>query len=92
VGNPTAVAALHVGAAELAADQVGVHNHAQGKPRPEGAATANGEAAWRIGVPPYCRRVAEDANLGLPAVRAAGVAAVEVTELLRPLNRRTVKS
>ena len=41
------------------------------------------EAARRIGVPPHCCRAYEDTDLGLHAIRAAGMEAVDVRELLR---------
>ncbi len=40
------------------------------------------EAARRIGVPPQFCRAYEDTDLGLQAIRAAGMAAVDVRELL----------
>jgi beta-phosphoglucomutase-like phosphatase (HAD superfamily) len=40
------------------------------------------EAARRIGVPPHLCRAYEDTDLGLQAIRAAGMAAVDVRELL----------
>ena len=40
------------------------------------------EAARRIGVPPQCCRAYEDTDLGLQAIRAAGMEAVDVRELL----------
>jgi len=42
------------------------------------------EAARRIGVPPHLCRAYEDTELGLEAIRAAGMEAVDVRELLRP--------
>ncbi|HHY86715.1 MAG TPA: beta-phosphoglucomutase family hydrolase [Verrucomicrobia bacterium] len=41
------------------------------------------EAARRIGVPPECCRAYEDTDLGLQAIRAAGMEAVDVRELIR---------
>ncbi len=41
------------------------------------------EAARRIGVPPECCRAYEDTELGLQAIRAAGMEAVDVRKLLR---------
>jgi HAD superfamily hydrolase (TIGR01509 family) len=41
------------------------------------------EAARRIGVPPGLCRAYEDTELGLQAIRAAGMEAVDVRELLR---------
>jgi beta-phosphoglucomutase-like phosphatase (HAD superfamily) len=40
------------------------------------------EAARRIGVPPQCCRAYEDTDLGMQAIRAAGMEAVDVRELL----------
>ena len=40
------------------------------------------EAARRIGVPPHCCRAYEDTDLGLRAIRAAGMEAVDVRLLL----------
>ncbi len=40
------------------------------------------EAARRIGVPPECCRAYEDSDLGMQAIRAAGMEAVDVRELL----------
>ena len=40
------------------------------------------EAARRIGVPPHLCRAYEDTELGLQAIRAAGMEAVDVRELL----------
>jgi len=40
------------------------------------------EAARRIGVPPHLCRAYEDTNLGMRAIRAAGMEAVDVRELL----------
>jgi len=40
------------------------------------------EAARRIGVPPQFCRAYEDTNLGMQAIRAAGMEAVDVRELL----------
>ncbi len=45
------------------------------------------EAARRIGVPPQFCRAYEDTDLGLQAIRAAGMEAVDVRELLLPVNR-----
>lgn len=42
------------------------------------------EAARRIGVPPQCCRAYEDTDLGMQAIRAAGMEAVDVRELLAP--------
>ncbi|MCU0772456.1 MAG: HAD-IA family hydrolase [Verrucomicrobia bacterium] len=42
------------------------------------------EAARRIGVPPECCRAYEDSDLGMQAIRAAGMEAVDVRELLKP--------
>jgi len=41
------------------------------------------EAARRLGVPPHLCRAYEDTDLGLQAIRAAGMEAVDVRELLR---------
>jgi beta-phosphoglucomutase family hydrolase len=41
------------------------------------------EAARRIGVEPRCCRAYEDTDLGLQAIRAAGMEAVDVRELLK---------
>jgi beta-phosphoglucomutase family hydrolase len=46
------------------------------------------EAARRIGVPPTQCRAYEDTDLGLEAIRAAGMDAVDVRELLRPSTVR----
>jgi len=40
------------------------------------------EAARRIGVPPQFCRAYEDTDLGIQAIRAAGMEAVDVRELL----------
>lgn len=40
------------------------------------------EAARRIGVPPQCCRAYEDTDLGIQAIRAAGMEAVDVRQLL----------
>ncbi len=40
------------------------------------------EAARRLGVPPQCCRAYEDTDLGMRAIRAAGMEAVDVRELL----------
>jgi beta-phosphoglucomutase-like phosphatase (HAD superfamily) len=42
------------------------------------------EAARRLGVPPERCRAYEDTDLGLQAIRAAGMEAVDVREMLRP--------
>lgn len=42
------------------------------------------EAARRIGVPPQQCRAYEDTDLGLQAIRAAGMEAIDVRALLRP--------
>jgi len=41
------------------------------------------EAARRIGVPPQCCRAYEDSALGMQAIRAAGMEAVDVRQLLK---------
>lgn len=41
------------------------------------------EAARRLGVPPHFCRAYEDTDLGLEAIRAAGMEAVDVRELLQ---------
>lgn len=41
------------------------------------------EAAKRIGVPPHLCRAYEDTDLGMEAIRAAGMEAVDVRELLK---------
>ena len=40
------------------------------------------EAARRLGVPPQCCRAYEDTDLGMQAIRAAGMEAVDVREML----------
>ena len=45
------------------------------------------EAARRLGVPPQCCRAYEDTDFGMQAIRAAGMEAVDVRELL--LKRET---
>jgi beta-phosphoglucomutase family hydrolase len=45
------------------------------------------EAARRIGVPPQSCRAYEDSDLGIQAIRAAGMEAVDVREMLRPRER-----
>lgn len=45
------------------------------------------EAAWRIGVEPKFCRAYEDTDLGLTAIRAAGMEAVDVRKLLNQLKR-----
>ena len=42
------------------------------------------EAARRIGVPPEFCRAYEDTDLGMQAIRSAGMEAIDVRELLRP--------
>ena len=44
------------------------------------------EAARRIGIPPEHCRAYEDTELGLQAIRAAGMEAIDVRELLRPAS------
>ena len=44
------------------------------------------EAARRIGVPPQFCRGYEDTDLGMQAIRSAGMEAVDVRELIRPLK------
>src|SRR5688572_8913377 len=46
------------------------------------------EAARRIGVPPEFCRAYEDTDLGLQAIRAAGMEAMDVRELLAPIMIR----
>lgn len=46
------------------------------------------EAARRLGVPPARCRAYEDTDLGLQAIRAAGMEAVDVRELLPKLRRQ----
>ena len=41
------------------------------------------EAARRIGVEPACCRAYEDTDLGLQAIRAAGMEAVDVRQLVK---------
>ena len=43
-----------------------------------------GATARRLGVPPQLCRAYEDTDLGLQAIRAAGMDAVDVRELLTP--------
>jgi beta-phosphoglucomutase-like phosphatase (HAD superfamily) len=45
------------------------------------------EAARRIGVPPAFCRAYEDADLGVQAIRAAGMEAVDVRPLTTPATR-----
>ena len=45
------------------------------------------EAARRIGVPPQFCRAYEDTDLGMQAIRAAGMEAVDVRELLVKVKR-----
>jgi beta-phosphoglucomutase family hydrolase len=45
------------------------------------------EAARRIGVDPKFCRAYEDTDLGMQAIRSAGMDAVDVRELLKPLHR-----
>jgi beta-phosphoglucomutase-like phosphatase (HAD superfamily) len=45
------------------------------------------EASRRIGVPPEFCRAYEDTDLGMQAIRAAGMEAVDVRELLRQAGR-----
>jgi beta-phosphoglucomutase-like phosphatase (HAD superfamily) len=40
------------------------------------------EAARRLGVPPHCCRAYEDTDLGMRAIRAAGMEAIDVRQLL----------
>lgn len=44
------------------------------------------EAARRLGVPPECCRAYEDTELGMQAIRAAGMEAVDVRDLLKEDN------
>jgi HAD superfamily hydrolase (TIGR01509 family) len=46
------------------------------------------EAARRIGVPPSKCRAYEDTEIGLEAIRAAGMEAVDVRELRRAASQR----
>lgn len=48
------------------------------------------EAARRMGVPPQFCRAYEDTDIGMQAIRAAGMEAVDVRELLKPLPRSIV--
>ena len=48
------------------------------------------EAARRLGVPPECCRAYEDTDLGMQAIRAAGMDAVDVRECLPATNRQEV--
>jgi beta-phosphoglucomutase family hydrolase len=50
--------------------------------RPKPAPDIFLEAARRLGVPPHCCRAYEDTDLGLEAIRAAGMEAVDVRPLL----------
>jgi beta-phosphoglucomutase-like phosphatase (HAD superfamily) len=45
------------------------------------------EAARRIGVPPHLCRGYEDTDLGLAAIRAAGMEAIDVRHLIDPVRR-----
>jgi len=44
------------------------------------------EAARCIGIPPQCCRAYEDTDLGMQAIRAAGMKAVDVRDLLASVN------
>jgi beta-phosphoglucomutase-like phosphatase (HAD superfamily) len=46
------------------------------------------EAAKRIGVAPELCRAYEDTDLGMMAIRAAGMEAIDVRELLKPVTKR----
>ncbi|HEY5909039.1 MAG TPA: HAD-IA family hydrolase [Verrucomicrobiae bacterium] len=48
------------------------------------------EAARRLGVPPQHCRAYEDTDLGMQAIRAAGMEAVDVRQLLRSVERESV--
>ncbi len=50
------------------------------------------EAARRIAVPPECCRAYEDTELGLQAIRAAGIEAVDVRPLIEPRTKSTANS
>jgi HAD superfamily hydrolase (TIGR01509 family) len=45
------------------------------------------EAARRIGIPPQACRAYEDTDLGMQAIRAAGMEAIDVRELLAKTSK-----
>ena len=69
---------VHLGIRELFATIVTSEEIANQKPAPDIFL----EAARRIAVPPECCLAYEDTDLGLQAIRAAGMQAVDVRELL----------
>lgn len=68
----------HLGIRELFAAVVTSEDVVQQKPAPDIFL----EAARRIGVPPAACRAYEDTDLGMQAIRAAGMEAVDVRQLL----------
>ena len=74
---------VHLGIRELFAAVVTSEDVIHQKPAP----VIFLEAARRIGVPPQCCRAYEDTDLGMQAIRAAGMEAVDVRELVGGLNR-----
>ncbi len=70
----------HIGIRQLFAAIVTSEDVQRQKPAPDIFL----EAARRIGVSPHLCRAYEDTDLGLHAIRAAGMAAVDVRELIRP--------
>src|SRR5882762_9635822 len=73
----------HLGIRELFQAIVTSEDVQQQKPAPDIFL----EAARRIGVPPEFCRAYEDTDLGLQAIRAAGMEAVDVRELVRSSKR-----
>ncbi len=68
----------HIGIRQLFAAIVTSEDVQRQKPAPDIFL----EAARRIGVPPHLCRAYEDTDLGMQAIRAAGMEAVDVRELL----------
>jgi beta-phosphoglucomutase-like phosphatase (HAD superfamily) len=73
----------HLGIRHLFAAVVTNEDVARQKPAPDIFL----EAARRLGVPPQCCRAYEDTDLGMEAIRAAGMDAVDVRTLLKEPNR-----
>jgi beta-phosphoglucomutase-like phosphatase (HAD superfamily) len=69
----------HLGIRQLFAALVTHEDVARQKPAPDIFL----EAARRLGVPPECCRAYEDTDLGMAAIRAAGMEAVDVRTMLK---------
>jgi HAD superfamily hydrolase (TIGR01509 family) len=70
---------IHLGIREFFAAVVTSEDVVHQKPAPDIFL----EAARRLGVPPQCCRAYEDTDLGMTAIRAAGMHAIDVRELRR---------